>query len=126
MSSYKLRDADVIFLRNLLRRGSVRWPGRAEALQDARKKVLIRRSKTGKPIYKYHWQCAVCKRWHKDVAEMEVDHIVEIGPFKGDWNEFLFRHFPPDRAKMQVLCIPCHMKKTKAFNSARSLYTRKK
>ena len=57
---------------------------------------------------------------------MEVDHIVEIGSFKGDWNEFLFRHFPPDRAKLQVLCITCHMKKTKAFNSAKSLYVRRK
>lgn len=126
MSQFKLRDADVEFLRNLLRQGSVKWPGRSEVLAAARKKVRVGLTKKGKPKTKFHWQCAKCLRWYRDEAEMEVDHIVEIGSFEGDWNEFLFRHFPPDRAKMQALCIPCHMKKTKAFNSARTRWERKK
>lgn len=126
MSDFKLRDADVEFIRNLLRQGSVKWPGRADALRAARKKVFVRKSKKGKSIYKFHWQCAKCLRWHRDVKEMEVDHEIEIGSFNGDWNEHLFRHFPPDRSRLQVLCIACHLKKTKAFNSARTKWERKK
>ena len=124
--NFKLRDADVEWIRNLLRQGSVKWPGRAEALRNARKKVLVGKYRNGKPKYKYHWQCAACLKWHRDEEEMEVDHIVEIGSFNGDWNEYLFRHFPPDRTRIQALCIPCHMKKTKAYNSARTRWQRKK
>ncbi len=126
MDNFKLRDADIEFLRNLLRQGSIKWPGRAECLRNARKRVFIRRAKNGNPIYKFNWQCASCLRWTKDEKAMEVDHIVEIGEFKGDWNEHLHRHFPPDRKKMQALCVSCHMKKTKAFNSARTKWARKK
>jgi 5-methylcytosine-specific restriction endonuclease McrA len=55
---------------------------------------------------------------------MEVDHIIEIGSFNGNWNEYLFRHFPAQE-NLQALCVPCHLKKTKAFNSARTRWKRK-
>lgn len=127
MSEFKLLDSDIEWLRKALRQASVKWPGRTECLRNARKRVIVGKTQKGKPKYKYHWQCAKCRDWTDKEADMEVDHIIEIGSFNGDWNEFLFRHFPPDRkTRLQAMCIPCHMKKTKAFNSALTQWTRKK
>lgn len=126
MPKFNLPPDTIEYIRNVLRKESTKWPGRAECLRRSRKKVLVRRGKRGQPIYKYHWQCAKCERWTKNEKSMEVDHIVEIGPFLGDWNEYLWRHFPPDIDRMQVLCIPCHMKKTLAYNSALTKWKRKK
>lgn len=124
--NFQMSQDDIDFVRNLLRQGSTKWPGRAECLRLSRKRVLIRYSKTGQPVYKYFWQCASCRQWYRDVKSVEVDHVSEIGSFNGDWNEYLFKHFPrPIAEKMQVLCIACHLKKTKAFNSARSKWKRK-
>lgn len=126
MSKSKLHPDDVEWLRNAIRQSSITWPGRTKCLRLARKKVLVRRSKKGKPIYKFHWQCAKCERWTKNEKQMEVDHIVEIGSFDGDWNEYLFRHFPVVETGLQALCLVCHLKKTKAWNSAQSQWERKR
>lgn len=124
-----LTNDDVRFLFNVLRKASVKWSGRKEVLKLARKKVFDRRSKEGKPIYKFHWQCAACLKWFNKEKDLEVDHIVEIGgitDFKGDWNETISKIFPrPVENHLQVLCLSCHEKKTRKYNSARSLYRRK-
>lgn len=129
MADFKFSKEDIEFVYNLLRRGTIQWPGRSECLKRARKKVFVRRTKKGKPVYKYHWQCAVCKEWFRDEKSMEVDHINEIGgvsSFNGDWNEMIFKIMPrPIEKYLQVLCIYCHLKKTKKYNSARSLWKRK-
>jgi hypothetical protein len=125
MKKFALPSDDVEFIRNLLRQGSVKWRGRAECLRRARKKVFVRKTKDGKDIYKFHWQCAICLVWYRDEKMMQVDHVEEIGSFNGDWNEFLFRHFPPQDG-LQCLCEPCHLKKTLAYNSARTRWKRKK
>lgn len=125
MKKFQLPPSDVEFIRNLLRQGSVKWSGRAECLRRARKRVVVKRGKKRQPIYKYYWKCARCEQWYRDISQMEVDHIVEIGPFTGDWNEHIARHFPP-QDNLQVLCITCHMKKTLAYNSARTRWQRKK
>lgn len=118
---------DVKFIINALRQATVKWPGRALALDRARKKVWEgkRNKKTGKKIFKFHWQCAKCKKWHRDVGEVEVDHIVEIGSFTGDWNLFLPKMFTAQE-NLQVLCQVCHMKKTNAFNAAHLKWKRKR
>lgn len=126
MGDNRLTPEDIEFVRNLLRQGSVKWKGRADCLRRARKRVLVRRTKSGQPVYKYHWQCAHCLQWTNDVKKMEVDHIVEIGAFSGDWNLEIKKVFPrPEWKHLQALCIVCHLKKTKAFNSARSRWKRK-
>lgn len=130
MPEFNFTKEDVEFVYNLLRKGTIQWSGRAEILKLSRKKVLIRRSKTsGKPVYKYHWQCSHCLKWYRNEADMEVDHIKEIGgvtSFNGDWNEMIFKIMPrPVSEFLQVLCIACHMKKTGAFNSAQSRWKRK-
>lgn len=125
MAEYTLPQDDIDFIKNLLRQGSVKWQGRAECLRRARKRVMVRRSKTGQPIYKYHWQCASCRRWTKNEKLMEVDHIIEIGSFNGDWNLYVPRVFC-GQDNLQALCVVCHLKKTKKFNSARTRWKRKR
>src|SRR5690606_20468873 len=109
---------------------SVVWDGRKEALRSARKKVLVRRTKNGKAVYKYHWQCSCCSKWFDNDKRMEVDHIKEIGGvegFTGDWNETIRRIFPrPVSEHLQVLCHVCHSKKTKAFMNSREKWKRKR
>ncbi len=123
---YEFTQEDVKFIREALRHASIKWPGRAECLKLARRRVVVGQTKAGKPKYKYHWQCAKCRRWTKQQGSMEVDHIIEIGSFTGDWNEFLARHFPrPINGRLQALCKSCHMKKTLAFNAANTKWKRK-
>lgn len=124
MAEYILPQDDIDFIKNLLRQGSVKWKGRSECLRLARKRVLVRKNKAGQPVYKYHWQCAHCRRWTKNEKLMEVDHIIEIGQFT-NWNEYIPRVFC-DQENLQALCVACHLKKTKAFNSARTKWKRKK
>lgn len=123
-------EADIKFVFNELRKSSVIWDGRKEVLRRASKKVFVRRSKTGKAIYKLHWQCSPCQKWFKDIRQLEVDHIVEIGgvsEFKGDWNETIRKILPrPVEKHLQVICITCHQKKTKAYMSAYGKWERKK
>lgn len=125
MNKFALPPDDVEWLRNAIRQASITWPGRKECLRLARKRVLVKRSKKGKAVYKYHWQCAKCGRWTKDEKQMEVDHIIEIGSFEGDWNSYLFRHFPNVKTGLQAMCLVCHLKKTKAWNSAQTQWKRK-
>lgn len=109
---------------NILRRGTITWRGRSECLKRHRVKVREGSFKSGKPKYKYYWVCAVCKRRYRDQEMMEVDHIVEVGPFKGSLNKFVERLYC-GQDNLQALCIVCHSKKTSGFNSTR-LHERKK
>lgn len=120
----KLSDDDIKFIINALRMATIKWPGRALCLRNARKRVLVGKTKDGKKIWKYFWQCAVCEQWFRNEVDMEVDHIIEIGTFSGDWNEFLPRLFAT-QDNLQCLCTGCHLKKTMKFNSARSRWKRK-
>ena len=127
---HALTTEDVKFLINELRKSSVIWSGRKEVLQRARKRVMEGRAKNGKPKYKYFWQCAVCSQWFRDVAQVEVDHIVEIGgitEFDGCMNKLIARMFPrPVEDHLQVLCGSCHKRKSRLFMSANHKYTRRR
>jgi len=125
-----LTASDIAYLYNELRKASVKWRGRKEVLELSRRKVFVRFTKEGKAVYKFHWQCASCLKWFNNIKGLEVDHIKEIGgisEFAGDWNETIAKIFPrPVENHLQILCAPCHQKKTLAWSSARSLYRRKK
>lgn len=130
MAQYKFLDEDIAHIFNALRQATVKWKGRAEILRLSRKKVFVRRAKSGAPVYKYQWQCAICKEWYRNEADMEVDHITEIGGvggFTGDWNETIFKIMPrPVEKYLQCLCRVCHLRKTKNFLSASKQWERKK
>ena len=121
---------DIKFLFNELRKASVIWSGRKEVLALARKKVLVRRTKDGKAVYKYFWRCAKCSHWFRNQSDMEVDHIKEVGgisEFTHNWEETIHRLFPrPVEEHLQVLCAVCHSRKTAAYLSAKARYKRKK
>lgn len=121
-----LCDADVEYIKNLLRRGTTKWKGRADCLRRARKRFKEGYLKNGKPNWKYYWKCAHCEQWFRDEDSMEVDHITEIGSFKGDWNDFINKVYDWSRKNLQALCIVCHKKKTKKFNAATTRWQRKK
>lgn len=129
MKKINFSKEDVVYIFNLLRKGTTKWSGRAECLRLARTKKFVRRSKNGKPVYKYFWQCADCKKWCRNEAEMEVDHIVEIGgvtSFNGDWNEMIDKIMPrPVSKRLACLCIWCHQKKTKNYMGAQKQWKRK-
>lgn len=120
---------DIKFFFNELRKASIIWSGRNEALADARIKKFVRISKKGKRIYKYYWKCAKCKKRYRNQADVEVDHINEIGgitAFTGDWNLVFKKMFPrPVEEHLQVLCSPCHLKKTAAYMNAGLRFERK-
>lgn len=129
MVENNLTKEDISFLFNELRKASVIWSGRKEILKLSRKKVFVRRAKNGNAIYKYHWQCAKCKKWSLRETDMEVDHITEIGGvtgFTGDWNLVMGKMFPrPVEKYLQVLCASCHSIKTGLYVSANRKYKRK-
>lgn len=130
MSTHQsLTTDDIRFLYNALRKASVTWSGRKEALKNARKKVFIRKAKNGRPVTKFTWQCATCSKWFWNEKELQVDHVREIGgvgEFNGDWNETIRRMFPrPISEHLQVLCVPCHKRKTAVFLAAPMRYQRK-
>lgn len=115
---------DVAYIMNVLRQGTIKWSGRRRCLELARKKVLVGHAKNGNPIYKYHWQCAECRDWFRDVKAMEVDHVDAIGPFAIDWNNMVPRIYC-GQENLACLCVSCHLKKTAAYSSARSRWKRK-
>lgn len=93
-------------VRSTLRRGFRYW----KPIMDAKK--AARRSYTGmNKRQKWESQCAHCKKWFKE-SETEVDHIIPCGSLKGpeDLVPFLERLTTEDG--FQVLCKPCHQKKT--------------
>lgn len=110
----------IDFIINLLRHGSVKWDTRKKALKRARKQV---QESSGKK--KFHWQCAKCLKWFRDQAQMEVDHIVEVGPFEGSWDHFIPRLYC-ELDNLQVLCVDCHKLKTVGYVAKLKKSNRKK
>lgn len=118
------KDTQQFIIRHL-RKATTRWKGRSDCLKRARKQTHDGKfTQRGKPVFKYMWQCAYCMKWFNKSSELEVDHIQEIGPFTGDWNEYIGRMFC-GQENLQALCNMCHQIKTSRFN-ATLLYKRKK
>jgi 5-methylcytosine-specific restriction endonuclease McrA len=109
----------MLHIINYLRRGTLTWHVRREVLIRSRKRVFSGdKFKNGKEKGKYHYQCAQCKAWFKDIGDLEVDHIVEIGPFTGNWQEYIGKMFC-DISNLQALCIKCHGFKTSSNSRLR-------
>ena len=87
MGRSNLTDEDVVFLFNELRKSSIIWSGRKEALANARKKVFSHRAKNGNAQYKYHWQCAICGKWtpdEKKILEEDRKHKEETAKLRAE------------------------------------------
>ena len=125
LSNKNLLDKETTaYVLNLLRKGTIAWGGRAECLKLAREAVFEGRiTQKGKKVFKYYWKCAHCQNLFRNESDMEVDHIDEIGTFKGDWNVHIKRIFC-GQDNLQALCVGCHLKKT-SFGNAKARFKRK-
>lgn len=98
------------FVVSALRAAFRRWPPKFNVLKNA---ATERRTnpKTGKLAM--HYVCAACKK-EFPLKEVQVDHRSPVvDPKVGfvDWSTFIERLYV-EAKKLQVLCKPCHKKKT--------------
>lgn len=102
-----MSDADpFMWIKRHIERISFKWPPRSEAL-----KLASRPSRLTDKRVKYERQCAHCKQWFK-TADIQLDHIVPKGRYsKETYFVWLDRLLCPATG-FQVLCIPCHKKKS--------------
>ena len=105
------------FLTGILRRASLKWPARTEALRFAR---------VDRGLYK----CAMCTNIFKK-QDISVDHKEPVVPMQGvvaedwSWDDFIHRLFV-DTEGLQVLCTTCHNAKSAVEDSMRAVYTAKR
>lgn len=105
--SYRPKNIKT-WLTGVLRRASLRWPARSEAL---------RRGRIDRGLY----QCAICLREFKQ-REVAVDHIkpvISLTEGFTTWDDFIERLFcEPEH--MQVLCHVCHNSKSAVEDKVRA------
>lgn len=97
------------FVKNTLRRASLRWPPRNEAIKAAR-------------IERGLYQCAMCKNGFKR-DQVHLDHIypvVSLSEGYVDWNEYIARLLVKSEG-FQVLCSTCHTYKTSVEDKTRAI-----
>lgn len=96
-----------------LRRASLRWPARNEALKLAR-------------IERGSYKCASCNDSFGR-TEIHLDHIKPIVNLKGftNWDDYI-KGLLEEPQGFQVLCIACHMTKTGLENDMRDYYKKRK
>lgn len=105
------------YIQNILRQGTIAWDGRKNALLRARIKVREGSYLNGKPKFKYYWVCEKCGSRNRDESSVEVDHIIEVGPFCGSFDIWIPRLYCGED-NLQVLCLDCHLKKTSGYNAS--------
>lgn len=96
------------FIRAGLRAKFTRYPVKYKVKNAARRD----KPKNKKGRHKYEYQCAYCKKYYMD-KEVQVDHIVPCGSLRTP--EDLVSFVPAlfcEEEDLQVLCKPCHQKKT--------------
>lgn len=108
------------FIVSCLRAGTRRWPPKYDAVKAAETTKKI--NKKTKRLAQ-HYKCNGCNKefTRKDI---EVDHIspVVLDEFI-DWNTYIERLFC-EQENLQVLCKPCHKKKSLKENNAGKKRTR--
>jgi 5-methylcytosine-specific restriction endonuclease McrA len=102
------------FVIRTLRRASMRWPPKNEALVKSR-------------IERGLYQCAMCKNAFKkkDVNVDHIDPVVSIETGFTTFDDFINRLFV-EADKMQVLCSTCHDSKSLVESGVRDHYRKKK
>jgi 5-methylcytosine-specific restriction endonuclease McrA len=109
------------FLIKKLRRMSIWWTPKTEALNKVKVSLEVGRTLKDKPIMRVFFKCAHCEALFKR-DEVDADHINPIvDPVDGmvSWDEYINGLFC-DSSGFQILCKPCHKIKTDAENIIRN------
>lgn len=112
-------DKDTLdHILNILRKGTLIWHCRNECLNRNRRRKLVGRFKNGKEKFVWERKCDSCDKWCelKDNS-LQVDHIEEVGPFNGNFDDYVRRMYC-DPSNLQALCHSCHSAKTASFNAS--------
>jgi 5-methylcytosine-specific restriction endonuclease McrA len=109
----------VEYIKNLLRKGTTTWKGRAECLNRGRYKSV---NKKGNSVWTR--DCDICgSAYFLQDGFLEVDHIVPVGE-TDNLREFIGALYC-GQDNLQAVCIDCHDRKT-ALDNARMSFQRKK
>ncbi len=85
---------------------SYKWAPRTQAMNKARRVSQLADKRT-----KWEYKCNHCAEWYKQ-KEIQIDHIIPKGRYSKEtffiWLDRLFC----DVSGFQVLCTPCHKKKS--------------
>jgi len=111
----KMDKNTINHILNILRQGTIIWPGRSACIAKYSRKHPTGKYKNGKVKYKTEVECQVCKKWYSK-SSIEVDHIQEVGPFTGNFHAYILRMYCP-LENLQPLCTDCHLSKSSGFNS---------
>ena len=106
----------VSLILKTLRSATVKWSVKNEILKECKVKVKIGYFKNGNRKYKTMFKCCQCDGLYEKV---QVDHIVEVGQFKGDFDCYIRRLFCA-KDNLQPLCKVCHDEKTAAYSELRA------
>ena len=104
---------------SLLRRGTMRYPPRNDALRAAKtdKKINV---KTGRMAQ--HYKCTGCNEEFtaKGVVVDHIEPVIPVGIGFTTWDEYIKRMFCSIE-KLQVLCGSCHDVKSKEERRQRKI-----
>ena len=101
------------FLIPLLRKKSLYWPGRTQALGLAR-------------IERGFYICANCKNkfGRKNVHVDHIKSVIDTSTGWDSWDTYIKRLYVPAE-QLQVLCVQCHKSKSLLESQLRKIYKRK-
>lgn len=112
-----------------LRRLSMRWPPRNRVLKASRRELPRKVKKDGTPYKKanYEYQCNICKDWFRS-SDTVLDHkipVVKPTDITEKTEEEFIGKFAVSllcyEDGWQILCNPCHDKKSDGENKLRKL-----
>jgi 5-methylcytosine-specific restriction endonuclease McrA len=108
MAKDKFETQLTSFIKNLLRRASMRWPHKNDALAAAR-------------VSRGNYRCAMCKNeFKRDQVDLDhVEPVVSLTEGYVDWDVYIRRLFVKAEG-YQVLCKTCHGAKTAIEDKVRA------
>ena len=104
------------FIKSGIRSLTRKWKPMFDALKDVATEKKVN-AKTGRIAQ--HYKCAHCGG-DFPVKDVAIDHIEPIVPLTGftSWDDVISRALC-EKSGFQVLCKPCHLKKSKEENEQR-------
>ena len=104
--------ATELHILNILRQGTLTWYARNNALNRNRRQKLVGKLKDGRDKFIWVKDCEICNtEFEQRKNLLQVDHIDPVGPFNGDWDEYVRRMFC-EFDNLQAICDLCHARKT--------------